>query len=352
MAIQARRQITLDPKEQQKRKRYLTATLVTCLALAMVFGVGHVVKLGSNRMEEMRSKASYDLKDMHKHIRAAGEDIQRHRLHEMQEKAQRTYSAQEVEAMLAVPQWQEIDNMVQIPAGEFAMGTNYARADAQDQPEHMVNLPAFFIDKYPVTNAQYARFVVQTKHRPPLDWENGKIPDDKLLHPVTMVSWYDAKAYCETYDKRLPTEAEWEKAARGPNGNRWPWGNKMDPSRVNTYYNIGATTQVTKYTNGASPYGVFDLAGNVSEWTGSDFAPYSGSKAPSSLFQAKQVKAQTAEDRAMKVADLVPLEGVSYKVRRGGSWKSDPFATSAYHRNFSLPHYASDFFGFRCAKDA
>jgi len=352
MAIQARRQIILDPKEQQKRKRYLTATLVTCLALAMVFGVGHVVKLGSNRMEEMRSKASYDLKDMHKHIRAAGEDIQRHRLHEMQEKAQRTYSAQEVEAMLAAQQWQEIDTMVQIPAGKFAMGTNYERADAHDQPKHLVNLSAYFIDKYPVTNAQYARFVVQTKHRPPLDWENGKIPDDKLLHPVTMVSWYDAKAYCEANNKRLPTEAEWEKAARGPDGNRWPWGNTMDPSRVNTYYNIGSTTQVTQFTNGVSPYGVFDLAGNVSEWTASDFTPYSGSKAPSSLFQAKQVQAQTPEDRAMKVADLVPLEGVAYKVRRGGSWKSDPFATSAYHRNYSLPHYASDFFGFRCAKDA
>ena len=351
MAIHAPRQIQLDPKEQQKRKRYMTATLVTCLALAMVFGVLHVVKLGSNRMDEMRSKASYDLKDMHKHIRAAGEDIQLHRLHEMQKKAERTYSLQEVQAMLADQQWREIDNMVQIPAGEFAMGTDYERADAQNQPEHRVNLPAFFIDKYPVTNAQYARFVVQTKHRPPLDWENGKIPDNKLLHPVTMVSWYDAKAYCEANDKRLPTEAEWEKAARGSNGNRWPWGNKMDPSRVNTYYNIGSTTQVTKYTSGVSPYGVFDLAGNVSEWTASDFKPYSGTKAPSSLFQAKQVQAQTPADRAMKVADLVPLAGVAYKVRRGGSWKSDPFATSAYHRNFSLPHYASDFFGFRCAKD-
>ena len=352
MAIHAPRQIQLDPKEQQKRKRYMTATLVTCLALAMVFGVGHVVKLGSNRMDEMRSKASYDLKDMHKHIRAAGEDIHLHRLHEMQEKAERTYSLQEIQVMLAAQQWQEIDIMVQIPAGEFAMGTDYERADAQNQPEHRVNLPAFFIDKYPVTNAQYARFVVQTKHRPPLDWEDGKIPDDKLLHPVTMVSWYDAKAYCEANEKRLPTEAEWEKAARGSNGNRWPWGNKMDPSRVNTYYNIGSTTQVTKYTSGVSPYGVFDLAGNVSEWTASDFKPYSGSKAPSSLFQAKQVQAQTPADRAMKVADLVPLEGVAYKVRRGGSWKSDPFATSAYHRNYSLPHYASDFFGFRCAKDA
>jgi iron(II)-dependent oxidoreductase len=350
--MKSRHQITLDPKEQQKRKRFLVATVITCIALAMLFGVGHVVKLGANRMEEMRAKASYDLKDMGEHIRAAGEDIQRHRLHEMQEKADNTYALSELEAMLAESQWKEIDAMVEISAGEFTMGTNYERADIQDQPEHSVQLPAYYIDKYPVTNAQYARFVVNTKHRPPLDWENGKIPDGKILHPVTMVSWYDAKAYCEANDKRLPTEAEWEKAARGVQGNRWPWGNKMDPSRVNTYYNVGSTTKVTKYTGGASPYGVFDLAGNVSEWTASDFNPYTGSGAPSTLFQPKQVKAQSAKDRAMKVADLVPVKGVAYKVRRGGSWKSDPFATSAYHRNYSLPHYASDFFGFRCAKDA
>jgi iron(II)-dependent oxidoreductase len=352
MAINTRRQVQLDPKEQQKRKHYLGATLITCLALAMIFGIAHVVKLGGNRMEEMRSKASYDLKDMHKHIRAAGEDIQLHRLHEMQKKADKTYDLQEVQSMLAVQQWQEIDIMIEIPGGEFTMGTDYERADAQDQPEHHVVLPAFYIDKYPVTNAQYARFVVRTKHRPPLDWENGKIPDDKLLHPVTMVSWHDARAYCEANDKRLPTEAEWEKAARGPDSNRWPWGNKMDPARVNTYYNVGSTTEVTKYAGGVSPYGVFDLAGNVSEWTASDFNPYAGSNAPATLFQAKQVKAQTPADRAMKVADLVPIEGIAYKVRRGGSWKSDPFATSAYHRNYSLPHYASDFFGFRCARDA
>lgn len=351
MAFKTRQSIQLDPKEQQKRKRYLIATLITCVALAMIFGVGHVVKLGANRMDEMRAKASYNLKDMNKHIRAAGEDIQLHRLHEMQKHAKKTYTLAEVQSLLGAQQWQDIDATVRIPAGDFIMGTNYERADTQDQPEHIKNLPAFDIDKYPVTNAQYARFVVQTKHRPPLDWKNGKIPDEKLLHPVTMVSWYDAKAYCEANGKRLPSEAEWEKAARGPAGNRWPWGNRMDPSRVNTYYNIGSTTEVTKYSGGVSAYGVFDLAGNVSEWTASDFNPYEGSKAPSILFQAKQVKAQTPQDKAMKVADLVPVKGVSYKVRRGGSWKSDPFATSAYHRNYSLPHYASDFFGFRCAKD-
>lgn len=346
-----RQRVPLDPKELQRRKRYLAATLITCLSLAMIFGVVHVVKLGANRLAEMRGMAGYDVNEMSKHIRAAGEDIQEHRLYEMQKKAQDAYSLDEIQKMLPAGQWTEIDAQVEIPAGEFLMGTNYQRADAQDQPEHKVNLPAFFIDKYPVTNIQYARYVAKTKHRPPLDWKDGKIPAEKLLHPVTMVSWFDAKAYCEANDKRLPSEAEWEKAARGRDGNRWPWGNNMDPSKVNTYYNVGSTTEVSKYPQGASAYGVFDLAGNVSEWTASDFTPYSGSNAPATVFQPKKVVAQSQKDKAMKVADLVPVEGATYKVRRGGSWKSDPFATSAYHRNFSLPNYASDFFGFRCAKD-
>jgi len=340
--------------EQQRliRKRYLVATLITCIALAMVFGAVHVVKLGANRMKDMRAKASYDLKDEHKHIRAAGEDITRHEQHESKKKAEVTYALAEVESLLTPEQWTEIDTIVEIPKGEFLMGTNSERADVQNQPEHKVVLPLYYIDKYPVTNAQYARFVAKTKHRPPLDWVEGQIPDNKVLHPVTMVSWHDARSYCKSVNKRLPTEAEWEKAARGANGNRWPWGNSMDPTRLNTYYNIGSTSQVMRFDAGKSAYGVYDMAGNVSEWTASDFAPYEGSTAPSSLFKAKTLVANTPADKAMKVGELVELEDRVFKVRRGGSWKSDPFSTSSYHRNYSMPHYASDFFGFRCAKDA
>lgn len=340
--------------EQQRliRKRYLVATLVTCIALAMVFGALHVVKLGANRMADMRARASYDLKDEHKHIRAAGEDITRHQIHEAQKKAEKTYADAEVSALLPSEQWAEYDSLVLISEGEFIMGTDSKRADIQNQPAHKVYLKDYYIDKYPVTNAQYARFVAAKRRRPPLDWENGKIPDNKLLHPVTMVSWFDAKAYCEFRGKRLPTEAEWEKAARGTEGRRWPWGEVMDPSKLNTYYNVGSTTVVTRYNNGTSVYGVYDMAGNVSEWTGSELVPYEGSKAPASLFKARTLVANTVEDKAMNVGELMEVEDRVYKVRRGGSWKSDPFSTSSYHRNYSMPHYASDFFGFRCAKDA
>ncbi|NOZ54385.1 MAG: formylglycine-generating enzyme family protein [Gammaproteobacteria bacterium] len=344
--------IQLDPAERLRRKRFLAATSITCVALAMVFGAVHVVQLGSNRMADMRARASYDLKDEVNRIRAAGEEIMLHRMHAETNKALKTYLLEEVTALITPEQWQELDVTVLIPKGPFLMGTNASRADLQNKPQHTRQLDAYFIDKYPVTNVQYARYVAQTKYRSPLDWTDGKVPDKKLLHPVTMVSWYDAKTYCEYYAKRLPSEAEWEKAARGPNGKRWPWGSTMIPERLNTYYHIGATTNVTRYDNGQSEFGVYDMAGNVSEWTSTRFAPYEGSKAAASLFAPKALIANTAADKAMSIGDLVEVEDRVFRVRRGGSWKSDPFSTSSYHRNFSMPHYASDFFGFRCAKDA
>ncbi|MBI1195338.1 MAG: SUMF1/EgtB/PvdO family nonheme iron enzyme [Gammaproteobacteria bacterium] len=342
-----RPEISLEARE--KRKRYLTATLVTCAALAMIGGALHVVRLGANRMQDMRDKATYNPDDMGKHIRAAGEDLT---LHAENEHGPVTlgYTVGEAEALLTPDQWQEINTMIDIPAGIFLMGTDYGRADDYDRPRHKVDIAAYRIDKYPVTNAQYAIFVAKTGHRPPLHWEKGRIPEGMKLLPVTMVSWYDAIAYAKWAGKRLPSEAEWEKAARGTDGRRWPWGNQMDTHRLNTYYNIGAASIVTRFKNGASPYGVMDLAGNVSEWVADDFEAYPGSDAEAEIFKAKVPRAESAEDRALKVVDMVATES-HYKVLRGGSWKSDPFSTSTYHRNFSWPFFASDFFGFRCAAD-
>lgn len=346
-----------SPQERGRRARFIQATLITCMALLMIGGSLHVVLLGSVRMDQMRDKATYNLTEEQSHLRAAGEDIV---LHERNEKMKREaaeaqpvvrgYTVEQAQALLPKAQWDELDATVLVPAGAFQMGTNYNMADPQDQPQHGVTLPAFRIDKYLVTNAQYARFLAATGHRPPSTWKGGLIPDGKLLAPVTLVSWFDARAYAQWAGKRLPTEAEWEKAARGTDGRRWPWGNVMDPKRLNTYYNVGSATRVNAYPNGTSPYGAFDMAGNVAEWVEDDFLPYEGSNASADLFQGKVARVVSAEDRAMKLSDQIPVKG-HYKVLRGGSWKSDPFSTSAYHRSYAWPNYASDFFGFRCAQD-
>lgn len=345
-----RRALKTDPAAVQRRKRYLYATLVTCVAVAMIGGTLHVLRLGANRMADMRERASYDVAEVDSHVRAAGEDVILNRDNEHELVKHEQYTHADIDALLDSDTWHEIDTMVTIPAGPFIMGTDRQQGDAYDRPAHKVDVKAYRIDKYPVTNAQYARFVAATNHRPPLHWQNGKIPAGLELHPVTMVSWYDAASYAQWAGKRLPTEQEWEKAARGPDGNRWPWGDTMDVNRLNTYYSIGATTSVLRYSDGASPYGVMDLAGNVSEWTADDFIAYPGTDASANVFQGKIAVASTPEDQAMKVVDLVAVDG-NYKVLRGGSWKSDPFSTAGYHRNYSWPNYASDFFGFRCAAD-
>ena len=144
-----------------------------------------------------------------------------------------------------------------------------------------LSLPEFYIGKVPVTNAQYAGFVKATRRKAPDHWEKGAIPAGKAEHPVVNVSWEDAVAFCRWLSEatrrsfRLPSEAEWEKAARGADGRIYPWGNQApDEKRCNFGMKIGDTTPVGKYPDGASPCGALDMAGNVWEWTGSIFKPY------------------------------------------------------------------------------
>jgi len=342
--------IPQTPEELARKKKYLSATVITCIALVMILGSLHVVKLGSIRMGEMRNLATYNLKEEASHIRAAGEDIARHALNENPLTRTAGYTIAEAQALLPEDRWKELATMVLIPAGPFMMGTNSESANEIDRPQHKVNLPTFRMGKYLVTNAQYARFIAATGHRPPSDWKNGKILQGTALLPVTLVSWYDATAYAKWAGCRLPTESEWEKAARGTDGRRWPWGNTMDPSRLNTYYNVGSATKVDTYVSGVSPYGIFDMAGNVNQWVEDDFLPYKGTPAPKEAFQGKVAKINSNEDRAMKISDQVVVDR-RYKVLRGGSWKGDPFSTATYHRDYAWPNYASDFFGFRCASD-
>jgi formylglycine-generating enzyme required for sulfatase activity len=135
-------------------------------------------------------------------------------------------------------------------------------------------LPTFYIDVYPVTNAEYARFLAATAHTPPPHWTDGRPPEDLGDHPVVFVTWNDATAYGEWAGKSLPSGQQWEKAARGTRGTVYPWGDQPTPAKCNVRENgVGSTTAVTCYQSGVSPYGVFDLCGNIWEWCSTETRP-------------------------------------------------------------------------------
>jgi formylglycine-generating enzyme required for sulfatase activity len=168
--------------------------------------------------------------------------------------------------------------MVLIPAGEFLMGSDPQKdqdAYKNEQPQHTPYLPDYYIARTPVTNAQYLAFVQATGYEQPGHWKGGKPPAGKENHPVVYVSWDDAVAYCNWLsevtgrDYRLPSEAEWEKAARGTDGRIYPWGDEPpDEGRCNFGGKVGETMPVGQYSpQGDSPYGCADMAGNVWEWT-------------------------------------------------------------------------------------
>lgn len=288
---------------------------------------------------------------------------------------------------------EDAKDMILIPAGDFVMGSNKVdkkKLSAEfgnikpwyldEHPEHKERLPAIYIDKYEVTNAQYKEFVAKAMHSPPTNWiENGyivsmkmekvyaldeeqlrklvvkvfhldvdtrKLSKEQLIDeikkrfayvdtlPVTYVSWYDADAYCHWAGKRLPSEKEWEKAARGNKGNEFPWGNAWKAGLSNTgdeSWDDGVAP-VGSYKSDDSPYGVYDLAGNVSEWVQDWYQPY-----PSSDYKSKDF-------------------GETYKVIRGAAWGREGhyaitlFQRGAYRFYLSPQSVLADL-GFRCAKD-
>ncbi|MEO3811023.1 SUMF1/EgtB/PvdO family nonheme iron enzyme [Sphaerisporangium sp. B11E5] len=142
----------------------------------------------------------------------------------------------------------------------------------RDEP---VYLPAFYIDIFPTTNADYARFVAATGHRRPAHWHPGSGPPRDLSdHPVVYVTWHDAAAYAEWAAKALPTDRQWEKAARGPRGDVYPWGNQLTPAKCNVRESgPGTTTPVERYHSGVSPFGVYDMCGNTWEWLATPSQP-------------------------------------------------------------------------------
>ena len=170
---------------------------------------------------------------------------------------------------------------VNVPAGEVVLGRDAVpftgEAPADELPRHVVDLPSFELSLTPVTNAQYERFVATGAVAPPALWLDGTTPTGLEAHPVTWVDWFDARAFCSWVEGRLPTEAEWEKAARGGDARLYPWGDEDDPegrAAVGSGIKHGATSAVGERPAGASPFGLLDMSGNVWEWVSTAYRPY------------------------------------------------------------------------------
>ncbi|HRI37562.1 MAG TPA: formylglycine-generating enzyme family protein [Nitrospira sp.] len=233
--------------------------------------------------------------------------------------------------------------MVLVPAGEFTMGSNEGHAD--EKPAHQVYLDAYYIDKHEVTIGQYGEFLDVNSFDPPPLWTTMAQPSYEN-RPVVNVDWKDASNYCKWAGKRLPTEAEWEKAARGTDGRIYPWGNDPpSPARANfgkdrdKWNNHEALVPVGQMKEGKSPYGVYDLAGNVWEWVNDWYDPDYYAASPSRNPQG-------------------PISG-KFKVIRGGSWDLAPERLRSAQRDLNIPtttDYDSPAYrnfnsGFRCAKN-
>jgi formylglycine-generating enzyme required for sulfatase activity len=229
--------------------------------------------------------------------------------------------------------------MVPIPGGEFTRGRNFPWPDADvawyptshqdDRPARVIRIAAFQLDTAEVTNARYAAFVQATKHRAPYHWKAGRLPEGKENLPVVNVSWDDATAYCRWEGKRLPTESEWERAARGGSEKgMFPWGDRAITARDARYGSDSPLPVCSKEKNG---YGLCDMIGNVWEWC-------------SDWYLRTYYESSPAED------PRGPDSGM-YRVLRGGSWFDEPplFLMVSY-RSWARPAERSQTIGFRCAK--
>jgi iron(II)-dependent oxidoreductase len=221
-----------------------------------------------------------------------------------------------------------LDDVVLIPAGWFTMGSDIG--PASNQPAHLVYISAFEIDRFEVTNNEFAEYVEITGNYPKA-WSEEK-PTLPPEYPVVGILWREADRYCTWRNMRLPTEAEWEKAARGINALTFPWGNDWDQSRANVIdAGFEGPVEVDMYPTGQSPYGVYNMIGNVEEWVSDYFDPDYYKSSP-----CQDPKGPT------KVLD---------HVLRGGSWASRIEHASAIFRNSShsvLPNYRV---GFRCVSE-
>ena len=233
--------------------------------------------------------------------------------------------------------------MVFVPAGEFSMGSEVG--DADERPIHTVYLDAYYIDMYEVTNARYRLCVDAGTCLPPTNNASftrasyyGNLDFDDF--PVMYVNWEMAQTYCAWRGAELPTEAQWEKAARGADGRTYPWGEGIDCQRANYYHQqgtefvncVGDTTRVNTYINGLSPYGNYDMTGNVSEWVADWYRD--------SYYRSSPLNNPTGPESGRE------------RVVRGGSWSFSDYSLRAANRYWYNPSNALDGVGFRCARSA
>lgn len=220
--------------------------------------------------------------------------------------------------------------LVYVAAGEFMMGNDGEGADEDERPVHVVYLDAYWIDRTEITNGLYGRCVEAGVCRAIARPREGiaELPD----HPVQGVTWVEAKAYCGWVGRRLPTEAEWEKAARGTDGRLYPWGNELPAGPMSNYdFLLGDVTEVGRYPEAASPYGVLDMAGNVWEWTADWYGEEYYQNSP-------------------RENPMGPESGI-LRVLRGGAWNTPGRVVRATNRFWAFPG-RNDFDGFRCAMTA
>jgi len=250
--------------------------------------------------------------------------------------------------LLAIPSFAtaaEKEGMILIPGGVYEMGSRKSLMELNptdifntdrhtlgpEDPAHEVDIDSFYIDMYETTNAQYEEYVKATGHKASSYADNERFNGPQ--QPVVGTTWKDAKKYCEWRGKRLPTEAEWEKAARGKRPVKFPWGNDIpDDTKANFDNHLGKTAPVGSYPAGKSDYGVFDLSGNVSEWVNDWHYPeyyiFSPKKNPQGLDKGQ------------------------YKVLRGGSWRNNAEDIRLTYRNATIPKLQNNSVGFRCALSA
>lgn len=252
---------------------------------------------------------------------------------------------------------------VRIPASTFTMGSSRSRdsqAHADEMPAQLLNVTDYFIMRFPVTNTQYAQFLRETGHRAPLFWKDGAFPEEKADHPVVGVSYYDAIAFCAWAGQvmglpiRLPTEPEWEKAARGPEPRLYAWGDEWRKSACNvSEEKLNDTSAVGQFSpQGDSPYGVADMGGNIQEWCSSLFGPYpydptDGREAHVYDLHNRDLLPKLIETGCTSIPESDEAS-LGKSVIRGGSFRETKFQARCAYRSWAAPMHRSDDTGFRC----